>query len=62
MLVWLSANAGTITVCALVIAAAALAVRSLINGKKQGRSPCGGGSCCAGCGGCPSAQARDEKH
>ena len=53
MLVWLSANVGTITVCALVISAAALAVRSLLNGKKQGKSSCGCG--CPGCagGGCP---------
>lgn len=56
MLSWLSANIGTIAVCALVLAAAALAARSLIRDKKQGKSPCGG-SCsgCAGCGSCHSA-------
>ena len=50
MLAWLSANAGTIAVCALVLAVAALAVRSLIRNKKRGKTPCGCG--CAGCAGC----------
>ena len=54
MLAWLSANAGTIVVCALVLAAAALAVRALIRNKKQGKA-CGCGcNGCAGCGGCPA--------
>ena len=60
MLGWLSANAGTITVCALVLIAAALAVRSLVRSKKQGKSPCGC-SGCAGCGGgCPQARDADK--
>ena len=59
MIAWLSANAGTITVCALVIIVAALAVRSLIKSKKQGESPCGC-SGCTGCSGCPSGQAHND--
>ena len=56
MLAWLTANLGTIIVCALVLVISALAVRSLIRDKKQGKSSCGC-SCsgCAGCGGCHSA-------
>ena len=55
MLAWLSANAGTIIVCALVLAAAALAVRALIRNKKQGKAPCGCG--CSGCAGCAARPA-----
>lgn len=54
MLAWLTANLGTIIVCALVLVISALAVRSLIRGKKQGKSPCG--CSCSGCAGCNSCQ------
>ncbi|MCM1150126.1 MAG: FeoB-associated Cys-rich membrane protein [Butyricicoccus sp.] len=62
MLAWLAANLGTIVVCALVLVIVALAARTLIRDKKQGRSPCGG-SCsgCAGCGGCQSAADAKQK-
>lgn len=57
MLTWLTANAGTIIVSALVLAAAALAARGLIRAKKQGKSSCGCGcSACAMGGVCKSKE------
>ncbi len=47
MLTWLTANAGTIIVSAAVLAVAALAARSLLRAKKQGKSSCGCG--CSSC-------------
>lgn len=47
MLTWLSANGINIVILALVVLAAALAIRSLIRDKKAGRSSCGGD--CASC-------------
>lgn len=60
MLTWLSANLGTAVVCALVLAATALAARTLLRDKKRGKSPCG--CSCSGCGGCNccGAQAQNE--
>ncbi len=53
MLAWLTANLGTIVVCALVLVIVFFAARALIRDKKQGKSPCG--CSCGGCGGCHSA-------
>ena len=50
MLTWLSANLADIVVAVILLAAAALAVRTMIRNKKAGKSSCG---CdCAGCSGC----------
>ena len=50
MLQWLSENAGTIIISALLILMVAFLVRGLIRDKKAGRPICSGG--CAGCSGC----------
>ena len=47
MLQWISANLGTILICAALLAAVALILRSLLRQKKQGNSSCGCG--CAHC-------------
>lgn len=47
MLQWISANLGTILICAALLAAVALILRSLLRQKKQGKSSCGCG--CAHC-------------
>lgn len=60
MLSWLASNAGTIAVCALVLVIAALAARTLIRDKKQGKSPCGGS--CSGCAGCGSCHSSVQAH
>ncbi len=44
---WLSANWGTILVCALLVALVAGLVYKLIKDKKQGKSTCSCG--CSGC-------------
>ena len=53
MLLWLSANWGTILVAALLAAVIYAAVRKIRSDKRAGRSSCGG-SCgsCAGCSAC----------
>ena len=45
---WITANIGTIVISLILIAAVALAVRSIIVRKKSGRCSCGDS-----CGGCP---------
>ncbi len=52
MLVWITANLGTIVVLLIVAAVIALAARSIIRQKKQGKSSCG-----CGCASCPMSGA-----
>ena len=47
ILSWLSANWGTIVVCALLLAMVSGLIYKLIRDKKRGKS-----SCCGGCSGC----------
>lgn len=49
MLLWLAENWGTLAVGALIVLIAALAVRSLVKGKKRSRQE----GCSGGCAGCP---------
>ena len=59
MLTWLSANLANIVVSAILLAAAALAVRTMIRNKKAGKSSCG---CdCASCGACGSCAAKKKE-
>ena len=54
---WLAENAGNLLVGGLVLAAAALAVRSLMKDRKAGKSSCG-----CGCASCPmSGKCHSEK-
>ena len=46
---WLLSNLGTIVVSLILIAVVALAVRTLIRNRKNGRSCCG--TSCSGCAG-----------
>ena len=60
MLLWLSANWGTLLVAAILAAAIYAAVRKIVSDKRAGRHLCGGscgGNCsgCAGCGACHKA-------
>lgn len=41
MLQWISANAGTLVLCILLLAVVAMIVRSLLRQRKQGKSSCG---------------------
>ena len=41
MLQWISANAGTLVLCILLLAVVAWIVRSLLRQRKQGKSSCG---------------------
>ena len=41
MLQWIATNLGTILICAVLLAAVALILRSLLRQKKQGKSSCG---------------------
>lgn len=41
MLQWISANAGTLVLCILLLAVVALIVWSLLRQRKQGKSSCG---------------------
>lgn len=63
MLQWIAANLGTILICAVLLAAVALILRSLLRQKKQGKSSCGCN--CAHCamhGAChPAAPGRTER-
>ena len=49
MLKWLSANWGTVLVCAILIIVLTLIVIHLINNKRKGKNSC---SCGCGCSGC----------
>lgn len=55
MLEFLMNNWGTIIVCALIVAAVAGLIYSLIKDKKKGKTCCGGCSGCAMSGSCSSA-------
>ena len=48
MIEWISANAGTLIVLAVLLILVALAVVKMIRDRKQGKS-----TCSMGCGGCP---------
>ena len=52
MLFWIQANFGSVVVAAILLAAVALIVRSMILDKRAGKHACGG-SCGGGCEGCP---------
>ncbi len=52
MLAWIAANAVTIIICALLIAAVTAIIIKLVSDKKKGRSSCG-----CNCGSCPMAGA-----
>ena len=55
MLLWLSANWGTVLVAALLAAAIAAVIRKLVRNKRAGRHACGCDCCsgsCAKCGQC----------
>ena len=54
MLLWLSANWGTILVAALLAAAIAAVIGKIVRDKRAGRHLCGGscGGCGSGCSGC----------
>ncbi len=49
MLQWLSANIGTIAVCAVLLAIVTGVIIHLINNKRKGKNSC---SCGCGCSGC----------
>ncbi len=49
MLQWLSANIGTIAVCAVLLAIVTAITIHLINNKRKGKNSC---SCGCGCSGC----------
>lgn len=48
MLAWITANLGTILVCALLVFIVAFIIAVLVRDKKNGKSTCGGN-----CGHCP---------
>lgn len=54
MLVWLSENWGTLLISAVLVVIVALVIWSLVRGKRQGKSSCGGN--CAGCAGCAACR------
>ena len=60
MIEWISANAGTLIVLAVLLILVALAVVKMVRDRKQGKSTCG-----MGCGGCPMSgtchKKQDEK-
>lgn len=60
ILSWLAANAGTILVCALLLAMIAGLIYKLIRDKKRGKSCCGGCSGCAMQGACHPASPKDD--
>ncbi len=68
MIEWLYENWGSIVAMAVVILMVLLAVRSMINDKKAGKSSCGGncgacGACkCASCSGCHPVKKACEKN
>ncbi len=49
MLEWLSANIGTIAVCAVLVAVITAIIIYLINNKKKGKNSCNCGGGCSGC-------------
>lgn len=61
ILSWLTANAGTIFVCALLLAMVAGLILVLIRDKKRGKSCCGGCSGCAMQGACNQSKSPSRK-
>ena len=65
MFSWLAANAANLLVCALLLLAIGLAIRTMVRDKRAGKASCGGscGSCgaCGRAGGCPGC-APTSKH
>ena len=62
MFAWLAANLINIVLILAVVLLVAVLIRSLVQDKKAGKSPCGGscsscGSGCAGCGACAGKSA-----
>lgn len=53
MLSWLSANVGNIVIIAALVTIVTLIIVSMVRGKRQGKSSCGGdcSACHGGCGG-----------
>ena len=53
MLSWLSANVGNIVIIAVLVTIVTLIIVSMVRGKRQGKSSCGGdcSACHGGCGG-----------
>lgn len=49
MLQWISANIGTIAVCAVLIIAVTAIIVYLVRNKKQGKNACNCGCGCSGC-------------
>ncbi|MBR6897645.1 MAG: FeoB-associated Cys-rich membrane protein [Lachnospiraceae bacterium] len=49
---WIEENIGTIIVSIIIATVLALAIRSLIRQKRNGRSCCGSCGSCPGCGSC----------
>lgn len=62
ILSWLAANAGTILVCALLLAMVAGLICLLIRDKKRGKSCCGGCGGCAMQGACRQSKSPSPKH
>ncbi len=55
MLEFLAANAATIVISLVLLAAVCLIVRKLVKDKKSGKGGCSCGGNCAACGACRSA-------
>lgn len=54
MLEWLAANAATIIISLVLLAAVCLIVRKLVKDKRSGKGGCSCGGNCASCGVCHS--------
>lgn len=62
IIAWLTANIGTIIICAILIAIIALLIYSMIRDKKKGKSFCGCGcSSCALSGSCHNTAPKEKK-
>lgn len=59
MFEWLSANIGTIAVCAVLVAVITAIIIYLINNKKKGKNSC---NCGGGCSGCAMKDACHPQH
>ncbi|MCD7859333.1 MAG: FeoB-associated Cys-rich membrane protein [Firmicutes bacterium] len=63
MLAWLSANIGTILICAALLALVAAILAGLRRDRKAGKSSCGCGCAgCAMCGQCHGRNAEEDDH
>ncbi len=59
MLAWLSANLVNLVILAVLALAVTLAIRSIVQDRRAGKSACGGN--CAGCGACACGAAAQKK-